>query len=63
MAKEYDLNKTFVQLAGPLMLGGLIAGYYSGIASLIVTGGACYFMLVAVNAIKRGENTKKRGRK
>ena len=63
MAKEHDLNKSFVQMAGLLLLGGIVASYFSGVASLIVAGGACYFMLVAVNAIKRGEGTKKRTRK
>ena len=63
MAKEHDLNKSFVQMAGLLLLGGVVASYFSGVASLIVSCGACYFMLVAVNAIKRGESTKKRARK
>lgn len=63
MTKEYDLNKSFVQIAGPLMLGGLIAAYFSGISSLIVAGVACYFMLVAVNSIHRGETSKRKARR
>jgi hypothetical protein len=58
--KEHDLNKSFVLMAGPIMLGGLIWSLNSGIAGLFISSFVCYFMLVAVNAIKRGENSKKR---
>lgn len=60
MAKEHDLNKSFSQMAGFILLAGLFGAFYGGIGSLFVAGFVCYFMLVAVNAIKRGENTKRR---
>ena len=55
-----DVNKSFVQIAGLLLVGGVISVCTSGsgfgmFGALI----ACYFMLIATNAIRRGENTRK----
>lgn len=55
-----DVNKSFVQIAGLLLVGGVISSFTSG-GSMGLFGAlvACYFMLVATNAIRRGENTRK----
>lgn len=63
MAKEHDLNKSFVQMAGVIMLSGVLAAAFTGFSGLFLAAFTCYFMLVAVNAIKRGENAKRRARK
>lgn len=64
MAKEHDLNKTFVQMAGVVLISGFLGAILGGgIGSLFVAGFVCYFMLVSVNAIKRGESAKKRQNK
>jgi len=63
MTKEHDLNKTFVQMSGFFLLGGIAAAYYSGIGSIIVAGIVCYIMLVAVNSIKRGEMSKRHAKR
>jgi hypothetical protein len=60
MPKNHDLNKSFVQIAGVVMLSGVLAAFYSGIGGLFAACFVCYFMLVSVNAIKRGESAKKR---
>jgi hypothetical protein len=51
-----DVNKTFVTLSGFLLLGGIAAALQSGLSSLLFALFACYMMLVATNAISRGEN-------
>jgi hypothetical protein len=55
-----DVNKSFVQIAGLLLVGGVISsctggGGFGMFGALV----ACYFMLVATNSIRRGENTRK----
>ena len=54
-----DVNKTFVSLAGLFLVGGIVAALQNGIVSFFLALLGCYIMLVATNAISRGE---KRGR-
>jgi hypothetical protein len=51
-----DINKTFATLAGFLLLGAVAAATQFGLSSLLFALFACYMMLVATNAISRGEN-------
>jgi len=60
MSDSPDVNKTFVQIAAFVLAGGLISSYTVGGYSMLAALVACYFMLVATNAIKRGENSRKR---
>lgn len=55
-----DVNKTFVSLAGFLLLGGIVAAIQSGIGPLLAALFGCYVMLVATNAISKGEKRGKR---
>lgn len=54
-----DVNKTFASLAGFVLLGGVVGALQAGIGSLLLALFACYIMLVATNAIRRGENKAK----
>jgi len=60
MSNNPDVNKSFVQIAGILLVGGVISTFTSG-GGLGMFGAliACYFMLVATNAIRRGETSRK----
>jgi hypothetical protein len=60
MAKQNDINNTFAQLAGYLLLGSVVSLFATGQSYLFTALIAIYFMLVTTNAIKRGENSKKR---
>jgi hypothetical protein len=63
MTKEHDINKSFVKMAGVILLGGVLAAFFNGISGLLAAVVTCYFMLVALNAIQRGENSKKKAKK
>jgi hypothetical protein len=63
MSKEHDINKSFVKMAGVIMLAGVLAAFFNGMTGLLAACVTCYFMLVALNAIKRGENSKKKAKK
>lgn len=54
-----DVNKTFAGLAGFVLIGGFIAAINGGIVPIIGALFACYIMLVATNAISRGEKRKR----
>lgn len=58
MSDSPDVNKSFVVLASVVIAGGVISSINGG-GSMFVALVACYFMLVATNAIKRGENSRK----
>ena len=55
-----DVNKTFASLSGILLLSGFIAATQVGFGAVLATLFACYIMLVATNAISRGENRKRK---
>jgi hypothetical protein len=59
MSDSPDVNKSFVGLAGLILAGGVISSLNGGGGSMVVALVMCYFMLVATNAIKRGENSRK----
>jgi hypothetical protein len=50
-----DVNKTFGSLAWIFILGGVAATFQSGLVPLLGALFICYVMLVATNAINRGE--------
>jgi hypothetical protein len=59
MSREPDVNKSFVSIAGFILAGGLISSFTtSGGGGMLTALVICYFMLVATNAIKRGENSR-----
>ena len=60
MSHNPDVNKSFSQLAVLILGGGLIASFTSGSAGMVGALIICYFMLVATNAIRRGEELQKR---
>jgi uncharacterized membrane protein YozB (DUF420 family) len=55
-----DINKTFVSLSGIILLAGLVAITQIGAVGILLAFLMCYTMLIATNAIKRGENKAKR---
>lgn len=57
-----DINKTFVSLSGVILLAGVVALTQIGIHGLLLAFLMCYTMLIATNAIRRGENKAKRQR-
>lgn len=59
MSNNPDVNKTFAQIAGFILVGGIISSFTVGGMSMFGALAMCYFMLVATNAIRRGENSKK----
>jgi uncharacterized membrane protein YfcA len=59
MSDNPDVNKSFVGLACLIFAGGVISSLNGGGGSIFVALVMCYFMLVATNAIKRGENSRK----
>lgn len=59
MSKNPDVNKSFVQIAGFILVGGIISSFTVGGFSMLAALAMCYFMLVATNAIRRGENSQK----
>jgi hypothetical protein len=50
-----DVNKTFVSFSAACLIGGLVAAVYSGVWAIFGALFICYAMLVATNAISRGE--------
>lgn len=59
MSSSPDVNKSFVTLAGLVLAGGIISSLNGVGGSMFAALVMCYFMLVATNAIKRGENSRK----
>lgn len=59
MSKNPDVNKSFVQIATFILAGGIISSFTVGGFSMFAALAMCYFMLVATNAIRRGENSQK----
>jgi hypothetical protein len=62
MSNSPDVNKSFSQLAGFLLAGGIISAFTIGGSGLFIALVACYFMLVATNAIRRGEKSREGNR-
>lgn len=60
MSKSNDINSTFAQLAGLILFGSVISLFATGQSYFFTALIMLYFMLVATNSIKRGENAKKR---
>ncbi len=53
-------DSTFITLAGLMLLAAFVCGPAFGAGTTIPALIAVYFMLVATNAISRGENKAKR---
>lgn len=60
MSNSPDVNKAFVQIAGFILVGGIVSSFTVGGMSMFAALAMCYFMLVATNAIRRGENAQKK---
>lgn len=56
----YDQNRGFIYMAGLLVIAALICGPMFGGTTIFAVGVAMYCMLVATNAISRGENRVRR---
>lgn len=60
MGQPNDINAGFAQLAGLLIFGSVINWLVTGSGSPFTVFIMIYFMLVAVNSIKRGEASRKK---
>lgn len=63
MSSKSDVNQTFSQLAVLIIAGGVISSFTAGGAGILGAIIVCYFMLVATNAISRGENSHNKTKK
>ena len=63
MSKDVDVNKSFAAIAVFVLGGGLISAMTGGGGTAIFGAVAMvYFMVVATNAVSRGENRSKRSK-
>lgn len=60
MAKSENLSTFFAQLSGLLLLGSFISAATTGAGNFWTVLIMIYFMLVVVNAVERGEKSRKR---
>lgn len=60
MSHNPDVNKIFSQFALFIVGGGIVASFTAGAGGILGAIIVCYFMLVATNAIRRGEESQKK---